>query len=259
VNFEAIYHEFIIPAYGDSPYLEQCVQSLVEQKSLSPITIVTSTPSNYIQGIAERHGVRYMPHHNDPGIGSDWNKALEICAAAWITIAHQDDIYNPEYSLEIKKAIATHPDANLLFSDYSELRNGKLIHRSALLMIKRALLRFGFGGREAITSERDKLRCLTFGCAIPCPAVTLRHDPAFRFSETLHVNLDWDAWIRRSRVSGSFVWVKKSLMTHRIHTGQETHQAKQSGIRHKEDLAILKTLWPRPIAQVIAKTYRLIR
>ena len=41
-------HTFVICAYKESAYLEECVKSLKEQKKESNIIMVTSTPNNYI-------------------------------------------------------------------------------------------------------------------------------------------------------------------------------------------------------------------
>ena len=37
-------HTFAICAYGESPYLDQCVQSLFDQDKASRVVIFTSTP-----------------------------------------------------------------------------------------------------------------------------------------------------------------------------------------------------------------------
>ena len=46
-------HTFIICAYGESPYLEECIRSLFAQKVRSEICIATSTPNRHIQSLAE--------------------------------------------------------------------------------------------------------------------------------------------------------------------------------------------------------------
>ena len=50
-------HTFVICAYKESAYLEECVKSLKEQKKESNIIMVTSTPNNYIKNICETYNV----------------------------------------------------------------------------------------------------------------------------------------------------------------------------------------------------------
>ena len=46
-------HNFVICAYQESPYLEECIRSLTKQTIQSPIRMVTSTPCEYIKTMAE--------------------------------------------------------------------------------------------------------------------------------------------------------------------------------------------------------------
>ena len=50
-------HTFVVCAYKESPYLEECIRSLVEQTVKTNIAVYTSTPNDYIRGIAEKYGV----------------------------------------------------------------------------------------------------------------------------------------------------------------------------------------------------------
>ena len=50
-------HTFVVCAYKESPYLEECIRSLENQTVPSHIILVTSTPNSYIEGTAKKHGV----------------------------------------------------------------------------------------------------------------------------------------------------------------------------------------------------------
>ena len=50
-------HTFVICAYKESKYLEECVKSLQNQTVKSNIKMVTSTPNEYIKGIAEKQNI----------------------------------------------------------------------------------------------------------------------------------------------------------------------------------------------------------
>ena len=50
-------HTFAVCAYGESPYLEECIESLKGQSIKSNILIATSTPNKYIKNIAEKYNV----------------------------------------------------------------------------------------------------------------------------------------------------------------------------------------------------------
>ena len=46
-------HTFVICAYGDSPFLEDCINSLLSQTVKSNIILYTSTPSVFIDSIGQ--------------------------------------------------------------------------------------------------------------------------------------------------------------------------------------------------------------
>lgn len=258
-NYSRPNHTFAIPAYGESPYLRDCLASLSTQTSPSEILITTSTPHADLESLAHEFNVRLEVRNGSPGIGRDWNFALSQVRTQWVTLAHQDDLYLPEFTEASMEAARRVVDASLVFTGYREISGGAVRPPSAMLMVKRALLELGFLGRAAARTVDDRLRTLRFGCPIPCPAVTLNREaaPHARFREDLRVNLDWDMWWRIAKGMGAFAWVRKPLMLHRIHEVSETSVAIRQGVRVTEDREMFKSLWPRPLANLLARAYTL--
>jgi len=249
-------HCFVVPAYGESPHLEACLRSLRAQTVPSDIVVVTSTPNAAIDQACFATGVVPQVHDERRGIAHDWNQALSRATAPLVTVAHQDDIYYPDFVGETLAAMAKSHRPVLAFTDYVEFTSHGDRPRSRLLQIKQALLHAAFLGRPRVGGRIAKLNALRFACPIPCPAVTL--NAALwdcRFDESFQVNLDWATWIAASRVQGDFIWIRRPLMGHRIHEDSETSNAIGDGRRQSEDLRILLQLWPAPIARVIAKSY----
>ena len=179
-------HSFVVPVYGRSPHLADCLTSLQSQSVRSPIVLASSTPFDGLDDIAETHGAKLVLHGPNRGIGRDWNAAMDAAETAWVTVAHQDDIYLPEFAAEVMAAITADPGASLVFTDYAELYGGGLRIGTPMLRVKKALLELGFLGRSRITRTGSKKRLLRFGCPIPCPAVTLnRATSHLQFDEQL--------------------------------------------------------------------------
>lgn len=251
-------HSFVVPAYGRSPHLTSCLASLQRQDRPSQVILSTSTPFEGIERLAVAHGAQLVVHGPNRGIGADWNAAINAARTPWVTIAHQDDIYLPQFSSEVARVAARHPDASLLVTDYRELVGDAPQKPSGLLKVKKLLLELGFAGRHSVTSCGAKRRLLRFGCPLPCPAVTL--GPAatgLAFREDLKVNLDWDAWLRLAGQPGRFCYVRKPLMLHRIHLGSETTTGIRTGIRAAEDMQMFTRIWPPGIARLLAGLYSL--
>ena len=90
-------HTFVVCAYGKSPYLIDCVESLLNQSIQSNVIISTSTPNDLIASVADRYGLPLFINEGAAGIAHDWNCAVNHCPTELITIAHQDDVYSCSY------------------------------------------------------------------------------------------------------------------------------------------------------------------
>ena len=50
-------HTFVVCAYKESQYLEECIQSVLNQNIKSNVIISTGTPNSYIKEVAEKSQV----------------------------------------------------------------------------------------------------------------------------------------------------------------------------------------------------------
>ena len=71
MNYTGKNHTFAICAYKESPFLEECIQSLLGQTIPSTIIIVTSTDNAYIQNMAEKYHLELFINHGESGITQD--------------------------------------------------------------------------------------------------------------------------------------------------------------------------------------------
>jgi hypothetical protein len=252
-------HAFVIPAYGNSPYLVECLASLKCQRGpKSHLAIATSTPAEEIARLAKKEGVPLHVNSVRGGIGGDWNFALMVAGTRFVTLAHQDDLFREDYVERMRDAVRGVPDLLIAFSDYDEVDTYGPRAPHANLRVKRFLTRRAFAGRTAITARRDKRRMLAWGNPVCCPSVVFDRSrlPNFRFDETMGSNLDWEAWLRLADEPGRFVYVEQPLVIRRIHPASETTALIADTRRVAEDRAMFRRIWPAPIAETIAAVYR---
>ncbi|NQK66743.1 glycosyltransferase [Streptococcus suis] len=244
-------HTFVICAYGDSRYLEECIQSLVNQTLKTDIILYTSTPSNYIEGLCEKYDISVFSSVGG-SIGKDWNNALSFVQTQYATIVHQDDIYLSDYAKKVLSSVAD--DTLIAYSDYQEVKDGNIIPLTSNLKIKHLMLR-----TMAIFPKWKfwRNRVLAFGNPISCPAVTynLKNLNDFKFNEEMKVSLDWFAWYQIAQKKGSFIFVDESLMYHRIHEESETTNSIENNDRTKEDYEMYLLFWPKVFAKLLLKFY----
>lgn len=250
-------HSFVVCAYGESPYLEECVRSLEQQSLATNIVMATSTPNDLIRDVAVRHNLELRCNPVQEGIKSDWNFAVAQAGTPLVTIAHQDDTYAPEYAQHMLAGMNRCELPLIFFTNYGELRDGLEVNDNRLLAVKRFLLRPIERKGGVAEDLRTKRRILSLGSAICCPSVTLNMDalPQKPFESTMKSNLDWDAWERFSHLEGAFVYDHDVLMHHRIHEGSETSALIHDNTRTQEDLEMLSRFWPAPVARLLNLAY----
>lgn len=249
-------HTFIIPAYKDAPFIEECIVSLKNQTKESNIIITTSTPSEYLQQLAKKYDVVIIVNDTaNKGIAGDWNFGLAQAQTKFVTLAHQDDIYECDY-LEWVMQKADKKNTQIVFTDYVEWLDGRLRPLSRNLKVKKLLL-LPFAIKSRISCTLMKRLPFLFGNPLCCPSVTYNLEAlsGFAFSPDYSYSLDWYAWLELSKKKGAFVFINKKLVKHRIHQGSETSAQLTAGLRKNEELKILQRLWGKPIGRFISRIY----
>ena len=254
-------HTFAILAYKESSHLQECLDSLKNQSRLSNILLCTSTPSVFLDNIAQKNNISLFINPTKNGIADDWNFALNQTKTKYVTLAHQDDVYHPKYLENILEFAEKKEDSLLIFTDYDEIvckENKTCVRQNSLnFFIKRMMLWPFFIAKSGLT--KNKTWIFKFGNPIGCPTVTFckKNIDNFKFDASFSVNLDWKAWYDLAQKNGSFVWVKKILVSHRIYPESETSIGLRENRRQEEDLRIFTKLWPNYIAKILNKFYSL--
>jgi hypothetical protein len=190
-------------------------------------------------------------------IAADWNFVMEAAKAQYVTIAHQDDLYEPEYLHVMSDLAANYRQLIIAFSDYGEHTDISVRPVNINLKIKRYLCTRAFGGRQSIGLPEEKRKLLNLGNPICCPSVMINRAvvPGFRFEGFWKTNLDWDAWLRLAEEPGLYVYSTEKLVSKRVHPGSETSVTIANRVRQSEDRQMFERFWPKPIAGLIAAIY----
>lgn len=258
--FTADDHTFVVCAYKENPYLESTVQSLMEQSARGNIIISTSTPNAHIRQIAVSFDIPLIVNPEPHFAGDDWNYGYNHADTPLVTLAHQDDRYEPQYLSKILDALNRYESDNvsIAFTDYYELRDGKRVENNLLLRVKR-LMNAPLKAKVFNGSVFLKKRILAFGDSICCPSVTFVKENLGQsiFDTTYKNSCDYKTLVDLASAQGRFVYVPERLVGHRIYAESATTLNLAENIRKKEDAEILEQLWPRPIARAINSIYAL--
>ena len=90
-------HTFVILAYKESKHLENCIKSVINQSVKTNVLIATTTDNEFIRKLAKKYNINVIvgKHTN---IGGDFDFAVNSGKTKLVTVAHQDDIYDYDYT-----------------------------------------------------------------------------------------------------------------------------------------------------------------
>lgn len=250
-------HTFVVLAYKESEYLEECIKSVLNQSVKTNVVIATSTPNEYITMLAKKYNLDIIVNDNSKGIGYDFDFAINCANSKLVTVSHQDDIYDYKYAEYILEYYNKYKDATIIFPNYYEIKNGQKITNSVNLKIKRFLL-LSLLINKINKYKFIKRNSLRFGTAIGCPSVTFVKDnvPSKIFQCEMKCDIDWFGWEKLSKQKGRFVYIPKYLMGHRIHCDSTTTEIIQNNVRVKEDYQMFLKFWPKSIAKILTFFYK---
>lgn len=247
----------VICAYKECESLEKCIRAIVGQTVKANVKISTSTPNDYISGLAKKYGLEVCVNPNG-GHVRDYNFALKQIKTPLGMLAHQDDLLRPRFVEKNLEQLnrAKHPI--LAFCNYLEMHNDTVdTGPSPMIRVKRLLTwpaRIP-GFRRTVMAKR-LLQCLGNPITHPTVVCVMKEMPKKCFQERFRASMDWDLWERLSRKKGEFVYVKEVLLYHRMSEENATAVLLNStNARYEEEQEIFCRFWPAWIAKLLMKPY----
>ena len=233
-------HTFVILAYNESDDLEECIKSVINQSVKSNVVVATSTPNDYIIDLASNYSLGVMVNKAKSNKGRDYNFAINSFDTELITIAHQDDLYDRNYTKEILKCFKKHSNATIIFTDNYEINNNVKIKNSKKLFWKRYFLfplRFKFFQNKKFfkirSLRRDKYICTS---SITFVKKNITNEI---FPTSMKYDNDWKGLVDLAKENTNFVYLAKKLVGYRV-IEKEYNKTKA-----REDEKIQSSLYPK--------------
>ena len=253
-----ISHTFAVCAYGESPYLEKSIQSVVNQSLKSSVIVCTSTPNTYIENLAKKYRLPYYVRDGKSSLQDDWNYAYDQSGTEFVTITHQDDIYHKDYLKYMNQNLEKYPNTLIAMTDYLIINQNQEVRWDVSLLIKQIMklpLRVPF-----LADKRwVKLGVQSLGNGICCPSVcyhrTMLEDSIFQSG--YHYALDWDMFVEIAKKEGRFTYIPQKLFYYRIHDGATTKVCLKNQKKMEEELEMFRKFWPEPIVDLLMRFYKI--
>ena len=131
---------FVVCTYKECEYLEECICSLVNQTLKANILISTSTPNDYVQGMADKYGIEVRVNQ-DGGQIKDYNFAMEQATTELVMLMHQDEVLVDTFVERVLYELNHAKKPIIAFTNYLEMHNDIVDEKpSVMVRIKRILL-----------------------------------------------------------------------------------------------------------------------
>lgn len=248
---------FVVCTYKECAYLEEAICSLMNQTVKANVIISTSTPNEYVQGIADKYGIE-VKVNPDGGQIKDYNFAMSLPDTELVMLMHQDEVLVDTFVERVLFELNHVKKPIIAFTNYIEMHNDIVDKKPSLMVrIKRMMLlplyvRIFSGtwlGKRGIQLLGDPITHPTVVCV-------KREMPEEIFREAYKASMDWDLWERLSKQKGSFVYVKDVLLYHRMNDENQTvNLLNTTNARYEDEYEIFCRFWPKPIAKLIMKFY----
>lgn len=224
----------MIPSYNADDYLEQVLQSVLDQApgpDQMQITVVddASPGADRAKEIVDRLSKGRVEFHlaeSNLGLAGNWNRCLELARGHWVHLLHQDDLIEPGFYEKLRQAVDKAPGLGSAFCRH------RIIDPSG------KELRVSERERETAGLVDDMLARLATGQRIQCPSIVVSRGVYERlggFRTDLRYALDWEMWARIA--ASAPVWYEPEVLaSYREHLGNETSRL----VREGEDMADLE-------------------
>lgn len=226
-------HAFVILAYNESDDLEECIKSVLNQSVKSSVVIATSTPNDYIMDLASKYALGVMVNDSESNKGNDYNYAINCISSNLVTIAHQDDLYDRNYTKEILDSFEKNPDTTIFFTDNYFIVGDKKIKNNKQLRTTRwhlLPLKFKLFNRNKYFKLRS-LKSEKYICTSSITFVKKNLKKNLFPIDLLYYN-DWKGLITLAKDKTKFVYIDKKLVGYRETEKEENSQMQ----KEKQDI-----------------------
>ncbi|MEM7199472.1 MAG: glycosyltransferase [Planctomycetota bacterium] len=236
---------FAIPCRNAGEHLRPLLESLLAQTDQDFAMLLVDDASDDGSPARARAiaGTRLQVLVNDEplGLAANWNRAVEASRSDFVCLAHQDDVYHPEYLAVMLDALRTDREQALVHCRATTMdADGQPLRAPAEDFKARWWQRHaGEPPGEPATAYRELLR----GNFVCCPSILYRRElfaSVGGFRPDLRFTPDWDLLFRALLADWRFASVDRALVRYRRHAASATQREAASLNRYREELATLR-------------------
>lgn len=233
---------FAIPCHDGARHLRPLLESLLAQRDVDVrLLLVDDASTDGSSGLAKHvagNRIEVVEFAPALGIPGNWNRAADLIETDFFCLAHQDDVYAPDYAVSLLAALAAHPSAAAAYARVDAIDDQGRRVRSLSERYKDRFWR----QLDGMDTAEATFKRLFAGNYVSCPSLLYR-TAAFRavgqFDVEYRFVADWEWLLRASAKGFGLVPVARTLVSYRRHQRQATRQEVASLRRYREEHDLL--------------------
>ena len=232
----------VIPAYGDSPYLYEAIESVVNSVDINtPITVLDdASDSQKVQETTQQFfpRVEYVRNEKNIGLARNFKKAFEISKGQFTAVIGSDDLMLSGFERVVVDSSAKFPDACVIHPNVRVVDENGLQILPAVDRIK-SFIR-GNGGQPFVMGDVKLSRKLLIGNFMYFPATTWRTKTLLDadWNTNLQHAVDLDLLFKLISQKEKFVFSQEFGFAYRRHSQSVSSLLAQEDTRLREELAV---------------------
>lgn len=200
LNQKRILISVIIPSYNRANTVGETIESIVNQNGIGDkydleIVIGDDCSTDNAREVLLQYKEKYPEliqlifHEHNVGLGTNWGTCVVACKGKYICNCDNDDYWhNPDKLLLQLDYMETHPNANVLFTDYRDKYRdtGRIVEKKSYIEPNNDLQKVVWGSRKSGWSNATAMYRADF----------MKQHIDFETWNSRHFTLqDWNAWL----------------------------------------------------------------
>lgn len=199
-NQEKILISVIIPSYNRANTVGETIESIVSQNGIGDkynleIVIGDDCSTDNAREVLLQYKAKYPEliqlifHEHNVGLGTNWGTCVVACKGKYICNCDNDDYWhNPDKLLLQLDYMESHPNANVLFTDYRDKYRdtGRIVEKKSYIEPNNDMQKVVWGSRKSGWSNATAMYRADF----------MKQHIDFETWNSRHFTLqDWNAWL----------------------------------------------------------------
>ena len=206
-----------IPTYNRAGLLDTCLRSMLEQTHPSfEIVIGDNCSTDDTRAVVSRFNddrIRYYRHDSNIGPFRNMNRVLELARGDYVNIAHDDDLYSPEFLRRESDLLEQHPNVAMVHCAVREIDADGATRR-----VIRAY------PSTTVREGKEEFTRYLAGHNVCCSTVMARRELLLQTGgfDLRYLCADWFMWVKLALL-GDVAYVAEPLASMRVHSGAVTN------------------------------------